>query len=249
LTLPKCTADCRSATLGPAVAGRFVRGGQPSVEPRAAEILNAALNHLAGTASLTLRAEVYSETTLASGVKLQYPGTLEVMLRRPDRLSYRLESEQRRIAAWYDGKSFTLLDAEKAVCASTPAPNGLGPLFDDMASRLGFRPPLSGLLRADAPAPSCSGWSPVSTSGAARSPARLPPPGLPQQNVDLQLWVAAEPGHQADRDHPEEAAVVPRLSTIASWDFNAVLGRRFHFEPPERGSLRDSITGQVGPER
>lgn len=210
---------------------------QTSVEPRAAEILNAALTHLAGSASLTLRAEVISETTLSSGAKLQYPGTLEVSLRRPDRLAYRLESEQRRVAAWYDGKEFTLLDSEKNVCASTPAPQGLGPLFDDMAARLGFRPPLSVLLREDSasvvPQRMESGFYVGRGTVGGTLCHHL---AFRQQNVDLQFWIAAEgtPVFKRLVITQKKLPSAPQLSyTIASWDFNTVLGDAvFNFEPP-----------------
>ena len=134
----------------PVVSSRDRRCGRGTARRRAAEILHAALTRLAATARLRIHAEVITETELASGQKLQYPGKLEIAVRRPDRLWYKLDGEQRRIAAWYDGKSFTLLDNEKNVCASTAVPPGLGPLFDDMSARLKFRPPLSVLRAASA---------------------------------------------------------------------------------------------------
>jgi hypothetical protein len=209
----------------------------PSIEPRAIEILNSALKHLAGAASMTLRAEVINETTLPSGEKLQYPGTLEIFLRRPDRLSYRLDSERRRVAAWYDGKQFTLLDSEKNVCASTPAPNGLNQLFDDMATRLGFRPPLSVLLRDDSARAVAEhmesgfyvGRGVVGGTDCHHLAFR-------QQNVDLQLWVAVD-GPPMIRRIVVTSKTLPaapqQIYTIAAWDFNAVLGDAvFVFEPP-----------------
>lgn len=210
---------------------------QPPVEPRATEILNAALKHLAGAPSLTLRAEVVTETVLASGIKLQFPGTLQVMLRRPDRLSYRLDSEQRRIAAWYDGKSFTLLDSEKNVCASTPAPKGLGPLFDDMAARLGFRPPLSVLLREDSASVVTRGIEAGFYVGRGEvGGTACHHLAFRQKNVDLQLWVAAEGDPVIKRiviTQKKVAAMPQRAYTVTSWDFNAELGDAvFNFEPP-----------------
>lgn len=215
-----------------------------AVEPRASEILAAALTHLAGTTSLTLRAEVISETTLSSGEKLQYPGTLEIALRRPDRLSYKLESEQRRVAAWYDGKSFALLDSEKNVCATTPAPSSLGLLFDDMAARLGFRPPLSVLLGEDSasaiPKRIESGFYVGRGVVGGVACHHL---AFRQQNVDVQLWVAAEGAPVIKRIviTQKKLPAAPQLSyTIVSWDFAAVLGDAvFVFEPPRDVVLCD----------
>lgn len=207
------------------------------VEPRAAEILKAALTHLAGTASLKLRGEVMSETVLASGQKLQYPGTLEIALRRPDRLWYKLDGEQRRVAAWYNGKNFTLLDSEKNVCASTPAPQGLGLLFDDMANRLGFRPPLSVLLREDSPTVVLkhvtSGFYVGRGEIGGTACHHL---AFQQQNVDLEFWVAAEGAPLLKRIviTQKKQSSMPQLAyTIVAWEPNAVLDDAlFEFEPP-----------------
>jgi hypothetical protein len=210
----------------------------PSIEPRAAEILKAALTHLAGVANLTLHAEVTSETTLPSGVTLQYPGVLDISLRRPDRLWYKLDAEQRRVAAWYDGKSFTLLDSEKNVCANTPAPEGLGPLFDTMAANLGFRPPLSVLLRDDSPSRIMqritSGFYVGRGVVAGTACHHL---AFRQQNVDLQIWVAEEGAPLIKRlviTRREPPAAPQLVYTIVSWDLKPVLSDEvFTFKPPQ----------------
>src|SRR5512134_2562980 len=142
-----CAITIALLTLGGTSAAPAAEA--PSIEPRAAEILKAALARVAGAGSLTLLAEMTDETTLPSGEKLQYPATLEIFLRRPDRLRYKLDGERRRVGGWYDGKAFTLLDAGKNVCATTPAPPGLAALFDGLKRQYGFRPPLAVLLRED----------------------------------------------------------------------------------------------------
>jgi hypothetical protein len=209
----------------------------PAIEPRAAEILKAALTHLAGAASVTVRAEMVEETTLPTGEKLQYPGTLELSLRRPDRLRYTIDGEQRRVAAWYDGKGFTLLDSDKNVCATTPAPQTLAALFDQMEKTLGFRPPLSILMREDsidvAMARLTSGF--YAGRGAVGG---VPSHHLAfrQESIDWQIWVAAE-GAPAIRRivvTRKKAPGAPQLAfTSFTWDFNAALSDAlFQFEPP-----------------
>jgi hypothetical protein len=208
----------------------------PGVEQRAADILSAALTHLAGTASFKIRGEVISETVLPSGQRLHYPGRLELALRRPDRLWYRLESEQRRIAAWYDGKEFTLLDSEKNACASTPAPQGLGLLFDDMAKRLGFRPPLSVLLRDDSPsvvlARMLSGFY-VGRDELDGTPCHHL--AFQQQNVDLEFWVAAEGAPLLKRVVivQKKAPQMPQLAySVLAWEPGPLDDALFRFVPP-----------------
>jgi len=217
-------------------------GSEPSIEPRAAEILKAALTHLAGTASFSVRAEVVDEATLATGEKIQYPGTLELSLRRPDRLRYTISGEQRRMAAWYDGKGFTLLDSEKNVCATTPAPQSLAALFDQMEMTLGFRPPLSVLIREDSvdvvlkriTAGFYAGRGEVGGVTCDHLAFR-------QANIDWQVWIAAEGTPLIRRIvvTRKKAPGAPQLSfTSLTWDFNASLSDAlFQFEPPQ-GAVR-----------
>jgi len=213
-----------------------------SIEPRAAELLKSALAHLAGAASLSVRAEVVDETTLATGEKIQYPGMLELSLRRPDRLRYALDGEQRRIAAWYDGAGFSLLDSEKNICASTPAPKDLSALFDQMEKTLGFRPPLSVLIRED----NVDVVMKRITSGFYVGRGEIG--GVPchhlsfrQETIDWQVWIAAEGAPVIRRIvvTRKKAPAAPQLSFSSFiWDFNPTLSDAlFQFEPPP-GAVR-----------
>lgn len=214
----------------------------PSIEPRAAEILKAALAHLAGAASISVRAEVFDEATLATGEKIQYPGTLQLSLRRPDRLQYTIDGEQRRMAAWYDGTAFSLLDRDKNVCASTPAAQNLAALFDQMEKSLGFRPPLSVLMRED----SVEVVIKRITSGFYAGLGEVD--GVPchhlafrQQGIDWQIWIAAEGAPVIRRIVVTRKQVpgAPQLSfTSFTWNFNPSLSDGlFRFEPPP-GAVR-----------
>jgi len=120
---------------------------KPALEPEAARIFTAALARIGAAKSFTFRAEVIGDSTLPSGQKVQFPGTLEVALRRPNGLWNLFEGEQRTERSWYDGKSFTLLNGGKNVYACWPAPEKLDDLFGSMKEKLGFIPPLAPLLR------------------------------------------------------------------------------------------------------
>jgi hypothetical protein len=210
---------------------------QAGIEPRAADILKSALTHLAGSPSFRIRSEVITEIVLPSGQRLHYPGRLELAVRRPDRLWYKLDSSQRRIAAWYDGSSFTLLDSDRNTCASTPAPKGLGQLFDDMATRLGFRPPLSVLLRDDSTRVvlerMISGFYVGRDELEGQAYHHL---AFQQANVDLEFWVAADGAPLLKRVviTQKKLPTRPQLSyTIVAWEPGATLDEAlFRFEPP-----------------
>jgi hypothetical protein len=230
------------ALLALGAASGAAAAGQPAVEPRAAEILRGALAHLAAARSLTLRAEVTTETTLPSGEKIQYPGTLEVSLRRPDRLWYRAEGELRRTAAWYDGKEFSLLDTEKNVCATTPAPADLTRLFAEMEAKLGFRPPLSVLLRDDSVAVVTGRVTSGFLVGQGTVGGTLCHHlAFRQEGIDWQVWIAAEGAPLIKRIvlTRKKAPAAPQSTySQLAWDFATPLDDAlFRFTPPP-GAVR-----------
>ena len=118
-----------------------------AVEPEAARILTAALERIEKAKRFTFRAEVTNDSALPSGQKVQFPGMLEVAVRRPNGLWNMFEGEQRTTRSWYDGKTFTLLNGGKNVYACWPAPGKLDDLLGTMKQKLGFTPPLVPLLR------------------------------------------------------------------------------------------------------
>jgi hypothetical protein len=211
---------------------------EPSVEPRAAELVKAALTHLSRAGNIALRAEMTAETALPSGEKLQYPATLEVSLRRPDRLRYTIDGERRRIGGWYDGKTFTLRDGEKNVCAATPAPRSLSALFDGLKEKYGFRPPLAILLREDSADAALKGVTSGFHAGRGKVDGVLCEHlAFRQEKIDWQIWIAAEGDPVIKRIVMirKQLPGAPQLSfTFLSWDFKTALeDARFVFEPPQ----------------
>ena len=70
-----------------------------------------------------------------SGQKLQFTGSADLHLRRPDRLAidYRDDLSVRRV--WYDGSHLTLLDPRANVYASTEAQSNIDDTLDQLELR------------------------------------------------------------------------------------------------------------------
>jgi len=209
-----------------------------SVDPEAARIVKAALERIGGAKSFTFRAEVTSDTPLPSGQKVQFPGTLEVAVRRPNGFWNMIEGEQRTARSWYDGKTFTLLNSGKNVYACWPAPEKLDDLFGAMKDKLGFSPPLAPLLREN---PAATALAKV-TSGFIVGRAVIG--GTPCRHLafrgkktDWQLWVAEHGEPLIKRiviTYKLEPAAPQFTATFLSWDFEPRLSDAvFAFTPPE----------------
>lgn len=213
-------------------------GSAPVIEPEAAQTLKAVLDRIAGASSFTYRAEVTSDTALPSGQKIQFSGTLEVAVRRPDAFWSSFDGEQRTIRSWYDGKTFTLLDNGKNVYACWPSPGKLDDLLRAMKDDLGFSLPLSPLLRES-----------VSTKALARvnsgfTVGRSLVGGVPCRHLafrgektDWQVWVTEDGEPVLKRiviTYKQEDAAPQYAATFLAWDFAPRLtDDAFRFTPPQ----------------
>lgn len=211
---------------------------KPAIEPEAARILTAALERLGGAKNFTFRAEVTNDTPLPSGEKIQFTGTLEVAVRRPNGLSNTFEGEQRSSRSWYDGKTFTLLNGGKNVYACWPAPDNLDELFVAMKDKLGFTPPLAPLLRDN---PAVTALVKV-TSGAivgrgVIGGTRCTHLALRGERTDWQIWVSEDGEPLIKRiviTYKLEPAAPQYAATFLAWDFAPrVSDAEFAFTPPQ----------------
>lgn len=210
---------------------------KPLVEPEAAQTLKAALERIAGAASFAYRAEVTNDTPLPSGQKLQFSGTLEVAVRRPNGLRSAFDGEQRTTRSWYDGRTFTLLNVGKNVYARWPAPQKLDDLLGAMNDTIGFTPPLSPLLREGVAttvlAKVTSGFT-VGRSLVGGVPCRHL--AFRGERTDWQVWVSEEGEPVLKRiviTYNQEPSAPQFAATFLAWDFAPRLADDvFGFTPP-----------------
>ena len=211
---------------------------KPSIEPEAARILKGALERIGGAASFAFRAEVASDVSLPSGQKIQFPGVLEVVVRRPNGFWNAFEGEQRTSRSWYDGTTFTLLNSGKNVYARWPAPETLDELLGGMREQLGFAPPLAPLLRrnvaATALARVTSGFV-VGRGVIGGTPCRHL--AFRGGKTDWQLWVTEQGEPEIKRiiiTYKLEPDARQYAATFLSWDFAPrTSDADFVFAPPQ----------------
>ena len=211
---------------------------KPAIEPEAALILKTALERIGGAKSFTFRAEVTKDSSLPSGQKIQFPGTLEVAVRRPNGLLNTFEGEQRTARSWYDGKTFTLLNSGKNIYACWPAPEKLDDLFSSMKDKLGFTPPLAPLLRDNVAAAALA----KITSGFVVGRGVIGDTTCQHlafrgEKTDWQLWVSESGEPIVKRiviTYKLEPSAPQYAATFLSWDFAPRLSDAvFAFTPPQ----------------
>src|SRR5579862_6889086 len=110
-------------TLGAAVGSRPAEAkpaAKPAVDPDAIAALRKMGAFLRDQQKFSVRASVTTDDLLASGQKVQFGGTFDLMVRRPDRMRADVRGDRRDERLYYDGKTFTIFGEKVGYYASFP---------------------------------------------------------------------------------------------------------------------------------
>jgi hypothetical protein len=94
-------------------------------------------------------AEVVMDQVFENGQKLMYLASVDVSVRRPDRLRVDVDSDLKKMSFWFDGKLFALLGRKTNYYATAEAPPTIDAALDHMGERFGATPPLSDFMVSD----------------------------------------------------------------------------------------------------
>jgi hypothetical protein len=164
---------------------------QPDVDPTADQILRQSCDFLAQTPAFSVHAEIWKDLVLASGHKIQVTRSLDLDLRRPDRLHVDARAHRKGRSIWYDGKTLTVLDRENNMYGVVDAPGTIDQTLDFAAESYGVTIPLEDLAVSD---PYTSAMKNVTMGGYFGDEPVLGVPcrhiGFSTDKIDWQLWVA-----------------------------------------------------------
>jgi hypothetical protein len=225
---------------------------KPAVDPDAVAALHKMGGFLRDQQKFAVRANVTTDDLLASGQKVQFDGTIELMVRRPDRLRADVRGDRRDEHIYYDGKTFTIFTAKAGYYASFQAPATLAELKDVAEKRYGIDLPLADLFywgtehdgTGDITAATNVGVSTVEGTACDHFAFR-------QKDVDWELWIeqGAHPLPRkmvitttSEKSHPQHGAVL-------DWDLAPKLtDDLFTFAPPPQAHKIefDVSTGRAG---
>jgi len=143
LVVTAATALAFAGGLAPGAAQ--AKPAKPAVDPDAMEGLRKMGAFLRDQQKFSVRAVMTTDDLLASGQKVQFEGTAELKVRRPDRLRANIQGDRRDEQLFYDGKTFTIFGQRVGYFASFDAPPTLGELRGVLEKR-GIDLPLADLF-------------------------------------------------------------------------------------------------------
>ncbi|MGD1020009.1 MAG: DUF2092 domain-containing protein [Verrucomicrobiia bacterium] len=219
--------------------------GKPAIDAQADQLLRRMGDYLAQAQFFSVSAEVWQDLQLASGQRVQAGRTVEVQVRRPNRLHAEVRSTRRNRGLYYDGKSITLFNRVQNFYGSIPAPATLDEALDLASERFGIAMPLEDLIVSDPyqsaihKAISGTDLGPVTVLGVPCEHL-----AFSQGMVDWQIWIedGARPVPRKFVITYKDEAGSPQYTAIFSnWDFETKLPDfLFNFEPPS-GAAKISV--------
>lgn len=210
--------------------------GKPVIDAQADQLLRRMGDYLAQAQFFSVSAEVWQDLSLASGQRVQAGRTVELQVRRPNRLHAEVRSTRRNRGLFYDGKSITLLNRVQNLYGSIPAPGTLDEALDVASERFGITMPLEDLIVSDPYQNAIH----KAISGTDVGPVTVL--GVPCQHlafslgmVDWQIWIedGAKPvPRKIVITYKDEAGAPQYTAIFSNWDFVTKLPDfLFNFEP------------------
>lgn len=192
------------------------------VDPRAEQVLKSACRFLADTPHFTLSAEMWRDHLEDSGQKVQYVRQADMQVQRPNRLHADIHSPHSHRGFWFDGKSLTILDAQRNFFSNADLAGTLDKAVDTAREQFGVDLPLIDLAVSDpyenAIAKVQKGTYLGLSSALGYSCHHL---AFTQPNIDWQVWIQDGPqplirkfviNHKTEPGGPEFTAL------ITNWD-------------------------------
>jgi hypothetical protein len=214
---------------------------KPNIDPRADEVLKRMSDYLGRAKFFSVNAEIWQDTQLSAGERVQAGRNVALQVRRPNRFHSELRSTRHHRELIYDGSALTLVNHAQNFYGTVPATGSLDDAMDAFCGKFGVVMPFEDFIRSD---PHKDLLRKV-TSGSDIGPVTVM--GVPcehlaftQDNIDWQVWIEAGPRpvprkfvitYKDEPDSPQYTAI------FSNWDFNTKLPDFvFKFEPPPGAS-------------
>ena len=242
-----CFPDPARTRLGFALAACALSGlmavsvsaadAKPAIDPHANELLKRMGDYLGQAQFFSVSAEVWQDVQLSSGQRIQAGRTIELQVRRPNRLRAEFHSTRHNRELVYDGEAITLLNRAQNFYGTVRASGSLDEAMDVASERFGIAMPLEDFIRSnphkDLLQKATSGADLGSVAVLGVSCEHLV---FTQDRIDWQIWIenGARPvprkfviTYKDERDSPQYTAI------FSNWDFATKLPDFvFKFEPP-----------------
>ncbi len=222
-----------------------------AIEARADRILRAMSDYLQAADQFTFQADVSYDAVLVSGQKIQYGGTGEISVHRPDHLRVEHRGDEKDLRVVFNGKMLTLHDVRADLYAQKEMTADIDTAVDRMFERFGFSVPTADLVYAD----------PYSTLTAsvdrgfhvglhAVQGVRCHHLAFSQESIDWQIWIEDGP-----RPLPRKLLITykdepgsPQYATqLSRWHFGPrISDAYFEFDPPPGAGRMEFLSTEEG---
>lgn len=139
LALPAQSAQQGSAPAAP-------QGDAADRDPDALAALDRMSVSMRNLNAFSIHAETTREQVLTTGQKIQFSGTLDIRVRRPNGFRIDVDSSQTQRSIYYDGRTVTIMAPRVGYYATFPAAPTIRETLTRAADRFGLEMPLSDLM-------------------------------------------------------------------------------------------------------
>jgi hypothetical protein len=244
-------AAAASLALGAATPSHAKNGAaRPAIDPDAVGALQKMGEFLRSQQTFSVMARMTTDDVIASGQKVQFGGTVDLKVRRPDRMRMDIAGDRRNERIYYDGKNFTVFAERVGYFAAFPAPPTLAELKDVLEKKYAFDLPLADLFywgterdgRGEIQAATRVGTSNIEGFVCDHYAFR-------QKDVDWELWI-----EQGGRPLPRKIVITtttekikPQHSMVLNWDLAPKFDDQiFTFVPPATAHQIEFDAGRRG---
>ena len=163
----------------------------PTIDPKALEALKSMGTHLRDLKSFWLHADTTIDEVDDNDQKLQFGGTVDFKVRRPDHLLAEVDTDRRHRTYYFDGKTLTQYSPRMGYYATVSAPGTLSDLADVLKNRYDLSLPLTDLFRWGTDKDDGSGITAAAVVGPATiNKVECEHYAFRQPDVDWQVWIA-----------------------------------------------------------
>ena len=215
-------------------------GAKPAaaISPDAISALQKMGEFLRNQQSFSVQARMTTDDQLASGQKVQFGGTVDLKVRRPDRMRVDITGDRRNERLYYDGKTFTVFGPNTGYYATFAAPGTLGELKDVLEKQYAIDLPLADLFYWGTERDGRAAIQAATRVGVANVDGFVTDHfAFRQKDVDWELWI-----EQGARPVPRKLVITttseksrPQHATVLNWDLSAKFeDQLFTFVPTDK---------------
>ncbi len=219
----------------------------PAIGAQADRILREMSEYLQSLEQFTFNSDVFYDSVMVSGQKIQYGGNGKISVHRPNRLRVEYREEEGGLTVVFNGDIFTLHDLGANFYAQKDMTVDIDTAVDRMFERFGFSVPTADLIYSD---PYTSLIASVDSGFVVgqyeMQGVRCHHLAFSQETIDWQIWIEDGPRPLPRRlliTYKNEPGSPQYAAELSGWDLRPHLSDAyFEFHPPAGANRIEFMT-------